>query len=146
MAENVRDAIACPECGAKMVLRRTQKYKWANGEGRLFFGCSRYPDCRGTHGAHPDGSPLGTPADAETKAARIAAHTALDKIVQARGWGRDAKDNKARHGLYIWLGRKLGIPEDKIATECHVGKFDSATCRRVENICAEALERDTCPR
>jgi len=33
----------CPECGAKMVVRRS-KY------GKLFYGCSRFPDCRGLIG------------------------------------------------------------------------------------------------
>ncbi|MCR4401882.1 MAG: type I DNA topoisomerase [Firmicutes bacterium] len=33
--------VACPECGAEVVERRTKK-------GRKFYGCSRYPDCRFT--------------------------------------------------------------------------------------------------
>ncbi len=30
--------VACPECGADLVVRRTRK-------GRVFYGCSRYPEC-----------------------------------------------------------------------------------------------------
>jgi hypothetical protein len=38
----VADDVVCPRCGASMVRRR----KRATGEP--FFGCSRFPDCRGT--------------------------------------------------------------------------------------------------
>jgi len=31
----------CPECNAKMVPRK-------NSEGRSFWGCSNFPNCRGT--------------------------------------------------------------------------------------------------
>lgn len=33
--------VACPECGAEIVERKTKK-------GRKFYGCSKYPDCRFT--------------------------------------------------------------------------------------------------
>lgn len=41
----------CPECGAKMTLRRPKP------EGKQFdpfWGCSRYPDCRGTRNINPN--------------------------------------------------------------------------------------------
>lgn len=44
---------SCPECGAKMVLRRPRPgEKWDT-----FWGCNRYPDCRGKRAINPDGSP-----------------------------------------------------------------------------------------
>lgn len=124
-------SLKCPECGALMELRRTNKYHWKNGKGRLFYGCSRWPDCKATHGAHPDGSPLGVPANMETKKARIEAHAALDRVVSARGW--------TGQGAYMWLGRKLGIAENRIKEECHIAKFDLTTCRRVVEICTKAV-------
>ena len=30
----------CPDCGADLVERRTK------GRGRIFYGCSRYPECK----------------------------------------------------------------------------------------------------
>lgn len=51
-----------------------------NSRYGLFWGCSRFPECRSTHGAHPDGRPLGKPATAEVKQARIAAHAAFDRL------------------------------------------------------------------
>jgi restriction system protein len=35
---------ACPKCGSTMVLREARKGPQA---GKKFYGCSKYPDCRG---------------------------------------------------------------------------------------------------
>jgi len=40
----VIEALACPQCGAKMVLREARRGGHA---GQAFWGCSRYPGCRG---------------------------------------------------------------------------------------------------
>jgi ssDNA-binding Zn-finger/Zn-ribbon topoisomerase 1 len=127
----VSQDVICPECGANMVLRRTDKFKWKNGEGRLFFGCSNFPKCHGIHGAHPDGSPLGIPGNKETKLARNAAHLALDALIEQQGW--------AKKGAYAWLGLRLGIPREKVRQECHIAMFDVATCAKVVAICTERL-------
>ena len=55
--------LTCPECGARM--------PWQMSKYGGFYSCERYPICKGTHGAHPDGSPLGIPANWATKDARI---------------------------------------------------------------------------
>lgn len=36
---------SCPKCGSEMVLRMAKKGKYA---GQKFWGCNRFPDCRGT--------------------------------------------------------------------------------------------------
>jgi restriction system protein len=41
----VIEAPACPQCGSKMVLREARRGAHA---GQSFWGCSRYPGCRGT--------------------------------------------------------------------------------------------------
>ena len=38
----------CPYCGAKMVLRTNRH------TGDRFWGCSQYPDCKGTRDIDPD--------------------------------------------------------------------------------------------
>lgn len=76
--------VFCAECGSKMKLRFSHKYD------RHFYGCVRFPDCLGAHGAHPDGKPLGIPASKETRSARIRAHAAFDKLWQ----GADARMNR----------------------------------------------------
>ncbi len=35
-------SIQCPECGSKMIRRTNRK------EGTEFYGCSLYPECKGT--------------------------------------------------------------------------------------------------
>jgi ssDNA-binding Zn-finger/Zn-ribbon topoisomerase 1 len=84
-----------------------------------FFGCSRFPICRGTHGAHPDGTPLGIPANAATKLARMAAHGAFDGLWRSMGMRRNS--------AYHWLGQVLGMPR----SEVHIGSFNSEQCARV---------------
>lgn len=42
---NSRGNVGCPKCGAVMV---TRKAKHGSFAGRSFWGCSRFPECRGT--------------------------------------------------------------------------------------------------
>ena len=113
----------CPQCGAPMVRRWSLKYK------KFFFGCSEWPDCDGTHGCHPDGTPLGIPADRETRDARALAHGAFDKLWYGRG-------PTTREKAYSWLADRLGIPSG----DCHIGRFDKATCERVVTVCEEMTD------
>src|SRR3990167_138547 len=110
--------VACPECGAPMKLRETAKFKWANGENRLFYGCSRFPACKGAHGAHPSGAPLGTPADATTKQARMRAHEAFDQLWKPMG-ARLTQD-EAYLQMQSWMGLK--------SSEAHISKFNTEQC------------------
>lgn len=109
-------------CGAKMILRETSKYKWNNGQNRLFYGCSMFPKCKGTHGAHPNGEPLGTPADTKTKAARMVAHASFDLL-----W-KPMKAPLTRDEAYLWMQSKLGMTSD----QAHIGKFTVEQC---ESLC-----------
>jgi hypothetical protein len=59
----------------------------------------------------------------------------MDELMRSRGW-------ESRRGLYIWLGRKLGIPDEEIKDRCHVAMFDIEQCARVVAICSAALVRD----
>lgn len=111
--------LICPDCGAEMVLRDS-KYG-------LFYGCSTYPKCKASHGAHPDGRPLGTPATAEVKQARIRAHAAFDRL-----WKEQPRRMK-RTEAYRWMQERLGLSSD----EAHIGKFDKEQCAKL----IEAVEK-----
>lgn len=76
--------LICPECGAPLVLRTTTRFTYRNGSPRKFYGCSRFPLCEAAHGANPDGTPLGIPANKETKKARMAAHDKFDSYWQKK--------------------------------------------------------------
>jgi hypothetical protein len=132
--------LTCPDCGAPMALRRS----WYGP----FYGCTRYPACKGAHGAHPDGKPLGIPADQATKQARIRAHAALDPLWQEAvaivdygaldRRGRRAVRQRARVRAYAWLAKQLDMDLDA----CHIGRFDKATCNRVVELCAPMTPED----
>ena len=103
--------LECPECGAKMTLRKSRFGQ--------FYGCSTWPKCDAAHGAHPDGTPLGVPANKATKQARIKAHEAFDTLWKG---GR-----MKRSEAYSWMASALGLT----AAEAHIGRFDIPTCERL---------------
>ncbi len=102
--------LVCPECGAPMILRNSQYGK--------FYGCTKFPVCRATHGAHKDtGEPLGIPGDAETKKLRMEAHELFDKL-----W---ITKLMKRQDAYRWLQNAMGMTKD----EAHIARFDKQQCR-----------------
>lgn len=105
-----RRDLRCGQCGALMALRKSPKFP------KPFYGCTRFPDCRGAHGAHPDGRPLGIPADKATNAARIRAHRIFDAVWKTQKMSR----NKA----YAWLRRKMHLTKE----EAHIAKFTREQC------------------
>lgn len=133
----VMPPLPCPECGDWLHLKASRF--------GLFYGCSRFPACRATHGAHPDGNPLGVPANKETKLARIAAHAAFDPLweqiassyeirpMKSKSRRRNERHIKKRQRVraYRWLAEQLQIGFD----ECHFGSFDIATCAKAEAFC-----------
>lgn len=78
-------------CGAPMILRFSTVYQ------KLFYGCTR-SECKNTHGCHPDGRPLGIPADIQTRSLRQQAHRALMQV-----W--DYTDTKERAKMYTWMAK-----------------------------------------
>ena len=113
--------VTCPDCGAPMRLRTAGKATGAL-KGRPFSGCSTYPRCKATHGAHPDGAPMGIPGDAATKAARIRAHAAFDSLWKGDG----ALMN--RGAAYGWLEEALALSRG----DGHIGRFTVEDCARLE--------------
>lgn len=76
--------------------------------------------CRGSVGVHPNGKPLGTIPDAQTKAMRIKLHAIIDPLWK----NQDRAKRKARGSVYGWLQRIMGMTSE----ECHIGNFDADTC------------------
>lgn len=113
--------LICPECGSPMVLRTTEKFRYGDGKPRKFYGCSRWPKCQATHGAHPNGAPLGIPADKETKEWRIKAHDAFDNW-----WEENAL---CRSEGYALLAKHFGVKE------IHIGELNIEGCRKVIDFC-----------
>lgn len=99
--------LPCPLCAGKMHLKK--------GRYSLFYGCENWPKCSATHGAHPDGQPLGVPADAATKKARIEAHAWFDKLWTEVGL--------SRQNAYGWLRKRCpDLPP-------HISEMNAVQCR-----------------
>ncbi len=113
--------VICGECQSPMALKNSRFGK--------FWGCTRYPLCMGTHGAHPDGKPLGVPANAATKQARMRAHAAFDRL-----W-RSGK--MSRTDAYRWMQKNMDLTKD----EAHIGKFDMAKCAKLEDLVSLEMSR-----
>lgn len=109
-----RTNLVCGDCGSVMRLRESRYGP--------FYSCTQYPACRGSHGAHPDGAPLGVPADKATKEARIAAHNAFDEWWRSRGM--------TRAEAYEWLERHGPQP--------HIGEMSEAECDDLVALIEEA--------
>ena len=105
-----RRDLKCADCGALMDIRTSKKFK------APFYGCSTFPACRGTHGAFPDGRPLGKPANKEAKKARVQAHKVFDLIWREK--------HKPRAAAYTWMRKRMGLSKE----EAHIGLFDRLQC------------------
>lgn len=122
---NVRTDLVCPECGSKITFVEKGRYG-------SYYACERYPDCRVTHKAKPDGSPAGVIGDLETIALRKAAHKKFDQL-----WMFKENPKEARTKCYEWLARKLSVPLE----QCHISMFNKETLRQVIGLSEWALKQ-----
>jgi len=106
-----RKDLLCAECGQPMQLRSSRFGP--------FYGCTTWPNCEGTHGAHPDGAPKGIPADKPTRLARIRAHTVFDRIWKSKA--------KKRHQAYGWMRQAMGLSH----SEAHIAMFSIEQCEKL---------------
>lgn len=104
------EVLDCPECDGKMHLIDTRT-------GR-FYGCENYPECQTTHGCHPDGSPLGIPANKETREIRMEVHRWFDPLWMLGKLSRGAAYRKLQSHMH--MNQK----------ECHVGRFTREQCEQ----------------
>jgi hypothetical protein len=77
--QNMREYPVPCYCGSPAHLRdNSLLYNGKSyGNGKAYI-CDRFPDCRGSVGVHPNGKPLGTIPDEETKKLRRSVHTIID--------------------------------------------------------------------
>ena len=88
--------------------------------------------CGAWCGCHPGTEKaLGGLANAELRAAKIAAHAAFDPLWRAKMEKEDCSKSHARKSGYHWLSQQLGIPYKKT----HIGYMNLDECRRVVEIC-----------
>ncbi len=83
--------------------------------------CGAYVGC---HKNSKNNAPLGRLANAELRKAKSDAHAKFDPVWKS---GR-----KTRSSAYLWLANELGIK----FSECHIGMFDLAMCKKVIGLVA----------
>lgn len=122
-------AINC-HCGSPAHLQSNSVlYGKEYGNGKAYI-CDRFPACRGSVGVHPNGKPLGSIPDDETKGLRRQLHATIDHLWMNRPHNQR---KKYRGKVYGWLRHITGMT----AEECHIGNFDEDTCRRVLTLIEE---------
>jgi len=100
-------------CGAPAELRpNSTKYGKNFGNGFAWL-CSRWPECPGYVGTHPDGRPLGSLADPRTHRKRSDVHNVVDPL-----W-RDGTSSRGQ--VYSWLTSISGRP-------IHIGELSLEEC------------------
>lgn len=120
-------SITCPYCGypAELTTGGTIYKHRRDLHHKIFFICR---PCDAYVGCHPNSSvALGSPANAELRAARVAAHGAFDNMWKSGGMTRSA--------AYEWLRDEFNLTSE----ECHIGLFDLELCRRVQEACGRDM-------
>lgn len=93
--------------------------------------------CQAWVGCHPGTEKaLGGLANAELRAAKIAAHAAFDPLWQRKIEKEGCTKGHARRAGYRWLSQQLGIPYKKT----HIGFMNLDECRRVVEVCTNWKE------
>lgn len=110
----------CSQCKHTMVKQLTFRELYPNGDPRVVWRCSNSLWCQNERWAHPDGTPVSTEADDETKQCRCIAHKALEMLPKSRRYG--------------WLRRAMNRSD----REGHIGHLTKEECHEVvQLICLE---------
>lgn len=95
--------------------------------GKHFYKC----ECGRYVGTHPDGKPLGPPADEETRLERMKAHDLFDRLWQP---GKD-QQFPTRNAAYKWLAEALH------RKTIHIGGMDAPGAKQVQEVARERLKQ-----
>ena len=110
--------VICPYCSSNAVLIDSAEVYSGQSFGAIWI-CRPCKAWVGCHKNSFDHAPLGRLANAELRAAKVAAHAKFDPL-----WKSGKMHRKEAYNL---LAGKLGISVD----QCHIGMFDLETCKRV---------------
>lgn len=118
----------CPNCfGPVSLVNNAEIYGKSYGDWPWAYRCDDR-QCNTHIGLHPyTAIPLGTMANAELRAARMAVKVVFNPIWQ----GGVGSYGIARSKAYAWLAAQMGIP----VARCHIGWFDVHMCNRAVQVC-----------
>lgn len=126
-----KQPVLCAECGsaAKCVGGRAIYPHRPDLFVKHFWLCDCGAYC-GCHGLTK--KPLGTPAGADLRAARNAAHRVFDRLWQRKIERDGCSKKQARDAGYAWLSQQMGLPIE----QTHIAMFSVAQCAQVVSLCA----------
>lgn len=120
------ETVICPYCDKPAQRVNSSVVYGRNSDYGDIWLCRCLPDLAYV-GVHKiTGKPLGRLANRELRELKKKAHSLFDPMWK---FGK-----MTRTEAYAWLAEKLELP----LSECHIGMFDDALCRRVIELCAEA--------
>lgn len=119
----------CPYCHVSAILVDSVEVYGTGRYGNVWI-CSNRQHCDARTGCHPGTTrPLGRLANAELRAAKVAAHATFDPLWKC--------GEMTRSKAYGWLAEQLGIKRQ----DCHIGDLEVEQCRQVVNACQQVSRR-----
>ena len=120
----INNRVYCPECTCLMKLDRNQF--------GLYYKCEM--GCRIYHKAHPDGKPLGVPADKETRQLRQQLHRLFEQWYHA--------NRLTKKQAYKRLAKLLNMS----IRYCHISMFNKQDCLKYIPILEKEINSETVDR
>lgn len=117
--------VICDYCGAQcgLVTGATIYPHRHDLRDKKFYRCA---PCDAYVGCHPGTeTPLGRVANAELRAAKMAAHAAFDPLWRTK--------KLSRSQAYTQLAERMGLPKE----DCHIGMFTMVQCEQVRRVSTE---------
>jgi zinc-finger-containing domain len=124
----------CPDCGDGVLTLRPKPADWRGSSDVIYLCSNQSSGCRGLVSANPDGTPMATPGDSETRKARHIFHEHQQRLTSH---GRPSK-KRAKSRFYRFVSKHLGIPEK----ELHAGRFDLLTAQRANALLERISQAD----
>lgn len=124
--------LKCPYCGGKAHLR-DYSFIYPNTKyiGKVYV-CENFPKCDSYVGCHPNTTkPLGRLANKSLRHLKAKAHEYFDPLWRNKCFNNSKSLSKNRSLAYKWLATELNLTE----SQCHIGKFDTDTCRKIIKLC-----------
>lgn len=128
-----KPAIACPECGSWLRLKR--------GHKGLFFGCQEYPRCTCTCDADQDGEQKGQPLTRALREARTYFYECSNHIRPNPRQGEPlGLSIQERNRFWRWLAAQLGIEGYK--QNCTINTMSASQLQQAAEICKKSTKKD----
>lgn len=113
------NVLKCGECESPMRL--------IEGAYGKFYGCTRWPICKGVHSAHQKtGQPMGIPANRETIEWRKKAHALLDPFI------KEWFPSRTQGYKFVQNAMKM------TRSQAHIAKFNIDECKILIDIIEKA--------